>query len=97
LIVFSVSSLSELFKEIQPPLNRSNKTAETPVFRAGFADVLHPDSAGDHGLVDNALLSTVRRLLLLHSDTGAGISTQVSLASLLLRGVCVCGQKIGSV
>jgi len=37
-------------------------------FCAGFTDVLHSNSCGNYGSADDVVLSTVRGLLLLHSD-----------------------------
>ena len=54
----------------------AKKTAA--LLRIGFTDVLHSDSRGNYGSDDDVVLSTVRRVFLLHSDARTGISTQVS-------------------
>jgi len=51
---------------------------KTSVSRTGFTDVLHSNSRGNYGSADDVVLSTVRRVFLLHSDARTGISTQVS-------------------
>ena len=48
------------------------------VLHTGLADVLHLNGRGNYGLVYDVSLPAIRCLLLLHCDTGTGISTQVS-------------------
>ena len=45
------------------------------VLRAGVADVLYPNGCGNYGFVDDVIVSAVRGLLLLRSDTRTGIPT----------------------
>jgi len=70
-----ISASAELLVKLchgNRPIFRENETLIA--LHAGFADLLHPDSVGDHRSVDDDVLSAVRYLLLLRRYAGTRVS-----------------------